>query len=274
MAVPITVGGQIVVLPSQSDKFAWGTAVTSALVLLAANTLQTTGGLQSLTAELDLGSAFGLKALYFKTRTTNPASLGILRLGSADVAAWRNQANSNDNYLAQGQAVSGATDELYWFRAGAATYQITGQCFAEYNTTAAQSISNNAAAAIINYGTVVTDTDSAVTVGASWKFTVPANKGGRFLVSACATLNTGQTGTTPWILGLYVYKNGSLVQTLLDQRPGIANLANSCVAGSAIVNCSAADFLDVRIIQGSTGGGAINLQNIAAGNRITIQRLV
>lgn len=56
--------------------------------------LQKSGGLFQLLAELDFGTAFGIKSLYYKTRTANIADAGQFRMARADVINWRNQANS------------------------------------------------------------------------------------------------------------------------------------------------------------------------------------
>lgn len=51
------------------------------------------------TADIDLGASFGLKALYLKTRSANPAGVGLVREAVGDVLAWRNNANSGDLQL-------------------------------------------------------------------------------------------------------------------------------------------------------------------------------
>lgn len=56
--------------------------------------LQKAGGLFQLLAELDFGTAFGVKSIYYKSRATNPASAGQIRLGNTEVVSWRNAANS------------------------------------------------------------------------------------------------------------------------------------------------------------------------------------
>ena len=56
--------------------------------------LQKAGGLFQLLSEVDFGTAYGIKALTYKTRTSNVADAGQFRLARADVINWRNQANS------------------------------------------------------------------------------------------------------------------------------------------------------------------------------------
>lgn len=56
--------------------------------------LQKAGGTFTLLAEVDFGASFGLKSLYYKSRTSNVADAGQVRLARADVISWRNQANN------------------------------------------------------------------------------------------------------------------------------------------------------------------------------------
>lgn len=67
----------------------WSNAVTNGM-------LQKSGGAFTLTAEVDFGGSFGIKSLYYKSRTSNPASAGQIRLARADVISWRNEANGAD----------------------------------------------------------------------------------------------------------------------------------------------------------------------------------
>ncbi len=154
----------------------------------------------------------------------------------------------------------------------AALQAVPVKAYAEYTTTAGQSIPNNTAT-IINFGTLVTDTDSAVTTGASWHFTVPTGKGGRYLISAIVTTNTTQAGAVPGTLLLEVFKNGSLLADVY--RLQMANSvfgATSSASGMTIVNVVATDTLDVRFTQSSgAGAGAVALNATAAVNRITIE---
>lgn len=139
-------------------------------------------------------------------------------------------------------------------------------CSAEYNTTAAQSI-NSGATTIIDFGTKVKDTDTAVTTGASWHFTVPASKGGDYAITAVALIN-GATGTDP---NLYVYKNGAAYAALQDIAYSAAP-ASGTVSGSAtITGLAAGDTIDVRL--NHNAGVARSLTANATQNRITIVRL-
>lgn len=81
------------------DDVDWGQNVTDFLVAIPAGCLQNTGGAFTLTADANFGATFGLVSAYFKSRTSNIASAGVVRLANADLVEWRNFANSGNNTL-------------------------------------------------------------------------------------------------------------------------------------------------------------------------------
>ena len=94
----ITFNGSSYTIPDVGEVD-WGQNVTDFLVAIPNGALQPTGGLFSLSAEVDFGSNFGLKSIYYKSRTANIASTGIVRLARTDGVVWRNQANLADLIL-------------------------------------------------------------------------------------------------------------------------------------------------------------------------------
>ncbi len=80
----------------ETDDTDWGPEATDWAAAVTTGMLQKTGGLFQLLAEVDFGTAFGVKALSYKTRTTNVADAGQFRLARADVINWRNQANAGN----------------------------------------------------------------------------------------------------------------------------------------------------------------------------------
>lgn len=98
MSQVITFNGSNYTIPDVGDTD-WGQNVTDFLVAIETGALQPTGGLFSLAADVDFGSNFGLKSIYYKSRTADIAASGILRLARVDSVAWRNQANSADLLL-------------------------------------------------------------------------------------------------------------------------------------------------------------------------------
>lgn len=96
MSILVTYNGVVFILPT-TGEVGWGSNVTSYLVAIAAGSLQKTGGNFLLSAEVDFGASFGLKSLYYKSRGTNPALTGVIRLNNnSDSISWRNAANSAD----------------------------------------------------------------------------------------------------------------------------------------------------------------------------------
>lgn len=93
MSIPLNVNGIVYDYPETDDQD-WGPDATDWASAVTTGMLQKAGGLFQLLAEADFGSAFGLKSLYYKSRTANPADAGQIRFARADVLNWRNQANS------------------------------------------------------------------------------------------------------------------------------------------------------------------------------------
>lgn len=98
MSTPVTyVANQYNIPAYQDTGYAQGAGnLSSYLIALATGSLTLSGGSFTLTADADFGTGFGLKSIYYKSRATNPATTGVVRLGSAEVIAWRNNANSGN----------------------------------------------------------------------------------------------------------------------------------------------------------------------------------
>lgn len=95
MATNVTLNGSVYAIPAEGDSN-WGTVLSNYFIAIGSGVLQKTGGAFTLTAEVDFGATFGLKSSYIKSRATNPASTGIVRLGNTELLSWRNAANSAD----------------------------------------------------------------------------------------------------------------------------------------------------------------------------------
>lgn len=96
MSLNVTFNGSVYIIP-ETGEVGWGGNTTSYLVAIAAGALQKTGGSFTLSAETDFGASFGLKSLSYKSRSTNIAASGIIRLNNnSDAISWRNFANSGD----------------------------------------------------------------------------------------------------------------------------------------------------------------------------------
>lgn len=95
MAINLTVNGVSYPYPQTGDNN-WGAGATNWASAVTSGMLSLAGGSFSLTAEVDFGSNFGLKALYLKSETTNISGTGYLRLANADAIGWRNSGNTAD----------------------------------------------------------------------------------------------------------------------------------------------------------------------------------
>ena len=95
MSQNITFNGSSYTIPDVGDTD-WGQNVTDYLVAIPSGALQPTGGLFSLSADVDFGANFGLESIYYKSRTANIAATGVMRLARVDSVTWRNAANSAD----------------------------------------------------------------------------------------------------------------------------------------------------------------------------------
>lgn len=97
-AVTVTVNGSNYSIP-QSNERGWGTNVTTWIQAISANTLQPSGGTFSLTADTNFGANYGLVSTYFKSRTSNISTSGVLRLANSDSIGFRNAANGGNLLL-------------------------------------------------------------------------------------------------------------------------------------------------------------------------------
>lgn len=95
MSRPLTVNGTTYNFPTAGEE-GWGDEVTNWAEAITTSTLKRSGGAFFLTAEADFGPNYGLRASVFKSRTSNVAATGALRLAHADRLVWRNAANSAD----------------------------------------------------------------------------------------------------------------------------------------------------------------------------------
>jgi hypothetical protein len=133
---------------------------------------------------------------------------------------------------------------------------------------AGQSIPDNTVT-IVDFNGLMYDTHSAVTTGAAWHFHAPAN--GYYAVSAAIMFGT----TTTWADGeegaLYLYKNGG-PQSYLARKDNY-NTASLFMqlTGSDVVFLSAAEYIDIRVIQIS--GAALALHNDAGWNYVAIHKV-
>lgn len=100
--------GQSYNIPNQRGDTPWS-GLSDFAIAVAAKGINTNGGAFTLLADLNFGATFGVVSTYFKSRTANIATAGILRLASADTIQWRNNANGGNVSLSKN-----SSDELLW----------------------------------------------------------------------------------------------------------------------------------------------------------------
>jgi hypothetical protein len=190
MAIPLVVNGQTFEYPVDFDEN-WGINATGWAQAVTVGMLQRAGGNFPLTADANFGASFGLIAPYFTSHATNPATVGTLRLASADPGiAFRNNANSGNLVL-----TTNALDDLIYPKG----IELSGNLML-----------NNAGAVIFedigNLHHIFMESPSTTT---NYNFILPPNGGtvGQFL-------QTDGTGTTTWVnaAGGGTINNGSQYQ--------------------------------------------------------------
>ena len=143
-------------------------------------------------------------------------------------------------------------------------------CVARYTTNAGQSIGTGGSSAIIDFEDLSIDTDSAVTVGAAWKFTCPTGKGGIYHVEADVTY-----ASTAWaasnVAQLFLYKNGALYSVLRRKTMESAVTLYNNIHGSDTISLAAGDYIDIRTSQNT--GGAVALHTDGLNNHVSIYRI-
>lgn len=95
MSVLLTINGNTYNYPEPGDQD-WGSDATDWSIAVTNGMLQKAGGLFQLLSEVDFGTSFGIKSLYYVSRTSNPSSTGSLRLANTDFIGFRNAGNTDD----------------------------------------------------------------------------------------------------------------------------------------------------------------------------------
>lgn len=118
MSTPVTYVGSSYNVPAYQDTgYAQGTGnLSSYLIALATGSLTLSGGSFPLTADVDFGANFGLKSIYYQSRATFIPTVGIVRMGTGELVAWRNFGNTGNITLgpnASDQMVLTGADLLY-----------------------------------------------------------------------------------------------------------------------------------------------------------------
>lgn len=173
--------------------------------------------------------------------------------------------------LADGDVLAYDETEEKWLPVTPASGGASGELTsigARYTTDAGQSIPD-ASFTIVNFEDKDYDTDDAVTVGASWKFTAPVSGYYHFDFVLLLT-NSSNWQTGEFWLGILFINGTESSQEYRGQMTANATLYQS-LRGSDTIYLAKDDYFDIRIYQAS--GGAISLLNSAQHNHISIHKL-
>jgi uncharacterized membrane protein len=149
--------------------------------------------------------------------------------------------------------------------------EIPGAVVARYTTAAGQSIANAPVTpVIVNFGTLVRDPYSRVTVGAAWKFT--ANVAGDYGVSASILFAATAAWADTEAGYIALYLNNALYSNLHRKDSYTAATAVfMMLSGMDTIYLNVGDFIDIRAFQNS--GGALALFNDATFNYVNVWKL-
>ena len=139
---------------------------------------------------------------------------------------------------------------------------------ASYNTAAGQSIST-ATVTIVDFGTKLEDSHSAVTTGGSWKFIAPV--AGEYQVNAAVMIAGGNSLPAGNECNLSLLKNGADYKVLNSHYVQAASTAAIPLSGSAKVKLNAGEYFDIRVYQ--TTGATSTLITQSRFNYVDVFRI-
>lgn len=284
MSTPVSYLGVTYFIPAFGDGgYAQGAGNLSLyLIALANGSLTTSGGIFTLTGDVNFGSSFGVIAPYYKSASANIATSGVLRMSNTDSIQWRNFANSGNDVLAVN-----ASDQLTYNGtpiglAGGSVTSVSGTAN-QINSTGGNTPILSLSSTVILPGTITlggnenaagfkitglsggtTSGDSVAMGQASWSLAAGSLTGtlamGGFKITGLATgtaatdaANVGQTVTNP------------LTTNLAAGGNKITGLANGTAAQDAVA------FTQLTTGNAITGGGITSSVALAGSPTTTTQ---
>lgn len=174
---------------------------------------------------------------------------GDLAVATAADTAARLGVGTNGQVLT---AQSGETTGQIWATLGASS-------IARYKMAATKTASNGSNL-IIDYTTKDFDSDTAVTTGAAWKYTVPASKDGYYLVSAHLRIQASTAWAENESALLRLYKNNAEVCYLggVFCQVAAGGGYQLYLNGATTISLVATDYIDVRLLQNSGSDATVD----------------
>lgn len=149
---------------------------------------------------------------------------------------------------------------------GPSTIAATESVIARYTTTAGTSFGTSFA--VLDFATKSFDSTSAVTTGASWKFTAPISGKYRVTLGLTTASFTGASGNG---VAAKIYKNAAAYSRLGLELSEAGVTTYKFISGSDVVELLAGDYIDIRIARDS--GITVSLSTTSGDNYITVQRV-
>ena len=239
-AVIVTVNGSNYSIP-QTNERGWGSAVTSWIQAISANTLQPSGGTFTLTADVDFGSNYGLRAPYLISKTTNPSTAGYLRLARTDSIGWRNAANGANLLLSVDGSNNLTFNGVALPSAGTATFSDAG--FSIYDDGDPTKLIAFQASGITGGNTrTITVPDASVNLGALTNSNI----------SGSAAIDYSKLNLSSSILNADVNASAAIAYSKLNLGTSIVNSDINASAGIAL-NKLAATTVSRALVSDSSG---------------------
>lgn len=265
MSVSLTVNGISYDYPEEGDQ-GWGDPATGWAQAVTQGMLQKAGGNFTLTADVDFGASFGLKVAYLKSRATNPASSGIVRLGNTEAISWRNFANGGNVTLSVN-----ASDQVE-----VANFKVTGTAVVAAATTAALTLGTLTGVLMGSTGLVsavagVTAGDVSNIAGTTSNIQVQIDAilsggfAGNVVGPASATLNT---------LPRYNNVNGKVIKAsgvVVDDSNNVSGILALTVTGATTLATSLTGV--VKAVSGLISAATVVDADVSASAAIAVTKL-
>lgn len=257
MSILITFNGGTYIIPS-TNEVGWGSNLDAYFVGIAAGCLQKTGGSFTLSAETDFGAAFGLKSLYYKSRASNVATSGTIRLANSDLGInWRNAANNANLPL----TVNG-TDQLIFNGVPLASTSLTSaHIFVGSGADIATDVAMTGDIAITNAG--VTAIQTGVVTGAKIANTTITNAN----ISASAAIAYSKLDLSNSIVNADISTSAAIAYSKLALSNSIVNADISTSA--AIARSKLAAGTAWRVLANDTAGAITEIGFGSSGQVLT-----
>lgn len=151
---------------------------------------------------------------------------------------------------------------------GPATVAATESVIAQYGSSTATSFASNGI--IFNFDTREIDSHSAVTTGASWKFTAPVS--GTYEISSKYTTAAAASSGVDKYRIQELFKNGSTASKFVSSESSTTTTSyTKSASGSTLITLLAGDYIDLRTL--SNDATAHTLNSSTSSNWISIRRV-